>query len=493
MGDDRRAPLPHAAAADGFGTGAPLPARVHLIGIGGAHMSAIARILMAGGVHVSGSDTRDTEITKRLAELGAVIHLGHDAANLGDAALVVFTAAVNEDNAEVREARRRGVPVISRARMVARLMEGRVGVAVAGTAGKTTTSALLAFMLVRAGRSPSYLLGGESVDLGGNAAPGDGPDIVVEADEYARAFLEYRPRIAVVTNVEPDHLEYFGSVDEYISAFRQFLGRVPHGGTVIGCADSPMLASLMAEPLAATVQRYRVAGVAGPDRHGAGAVGTDWMAVDGGPNDLAGHTFTLLRSGEMYGQFDTAQPGLHNVANATGAIAAGAALGLTPAEMRDSVRAFRGTRRRFEKIGEARGILVIDDYAHHPSKVRATLAAARERFPDRRVVVLFQPHTYSRTAYLRDEFRDCFVNADALYILETYAARETPDAGMSAEALAGEIRAPAARYVASIRDAAELLAIELQSGDVLFTMGAGDVTEAAPAVLAALRGRDGTG
>jgi UDP-N-acetylmuramate--alanine ligase len=457
------------------------PHSVHLVGIGGAHMSAIAQMLMAAGMRVSGSDLQETETTRRLAALGATVCRGHAAEHVGDVDLVVMTAAAKADNPEVLEARRRGIPVIARAEMVARLMEGRTGVAVAGSAGKTTTSSLIAYLLHRAGRAPSYLLGGDAPDLGGNAAAGGGPYIVVEADEYARAFLEYRPDVAVVTNVEPDHLDYYGSVEAYVDAFRRFMRRVPAGGAVIGCADSPLLAALLDEPAPATVQRYRVV----PE--GGDVAGVDWLAVDEGPTDAGGHGFTLLRQGAPVGQFETALPGRHNVSNATGALAAGFTLGLTAEEMRGPLRKFRGARRRFETVGAARGVTIIDDYAHHPVKVRATIAAARERFPDRRLVVLYQPHTYSRTAYALEGFRDCFAGAGALYILETYAARETPDAGMSAEALARAIRTPAARYVPSIQEAVETLRRDLRPGDVVFTMGAGDVTAAGPALLAALR------
>ena len=450
-------------------------------------MSAIAQLLMADGVEVSGSDLQETPMTRRLAALGATVHCGHAAANVGDAELVVMTAAAKEDNPEVVAARGRGIPVILRAAMVARLMEGRVGVAIAGTHGKTTTSSLIAFLLVRAGKSPTYLLGGESVDLGGNAAPGSGPYIVVEADEYARAFLDYRPRLAVVTNIEPDHLDYYGSTTALVDAFRQFLGRVPADGTVIACADSPTLAALVREGVPAALEQYRVVPAGGDHGPWTERSGADWLAIDEGPNQLGRRTFQLLRWGERFGRFESARPGAHNVANATAAIAAGAALGLTAEEMGAALREFRGARRRFELVGEAGGVTVVDDYAHHPTEVQVTLVAARERFAGRRLVVLFQPHTYSRTAYLLDGFRECFAPADALYILETYAARETPAAGMSAEALAQEIRLPHARYVASIEEAVQTLKQDLRPGDVVFTMGAGDVDAVGPALLAALR------
>jgi UDP-N-acetylmuramate--alanine ligase len=458
---------------------------VHLIGAGGAHMSAIAQILMAAGVRVSGSDPQETEVTRRLAALGVTVKKGHAARHVGEVDLVVMTAAAKADNPEVVEARRRGIPVILRAEMVARLMEGRYGVAVAGTHGKTTTSSLIALMLVRAGKAPAYLLGGDCIDLGGNAAPGAGAHIVVEADEYARAFLEYRPRLAVVTNIEPDHLDYYGSVEALTDAFRQFLARVPGEGAIVACADSPALEALVSEGVAAPVERYRVVPADAPNGQAGGA---DWIAVDEGVNDRGGRGFLVLRYGQPFGRFAIRRAGLHMVANATAAIAAGARLGLTAEAMRPVLREFQGARRRFEPVGEARDITVLDDYAHHPTEIRAQVAEARQRFPGRRLVVLFQPHTYSRTAYLLDGFRECFAGADTLYVLETYAARETPDAGMSAEPLAREIQAPAARYVASIKEAVKKMTKDLRPGDVVVTMGAGDVNTAGPALLAALKG-----
>lgn len=474
------------------GRGAGGVRSVHLIGIGGMHMSAIAQVLMADGVRISGSDLQETDLTRRLAALGATVRTGHTAANVGDVDLVVMTAAAKQDNPEVIEARRRGIPVIPRAEMVARLMEGRTGVAIAGTHGKTTTSSLVTYMLVQAGKAPMYLLGGESLDLGGNAAPGTGEHIVVEADEYARAFLQYRPRLAVLTNIEVDHLDYYGTTAELVDAFRQFLARVPSDGAIIAGVDSPLVAELVAERPAAPVQRFRVVRAGEGNGRRTDIAGTDWLAADEGPNDLGGRTFVVTRWGQRYGRFESPRPMVYNVANALAAIAAGANLGLSAEQMRTALRSFRGARRRFEPVGEARGVTIVDDYAHHPTAVRDTLAGAHDRFPGRRIVLLFQPHTYSRTAYLLDSFRTSFEGADALYILETYAARETAEAGIGARELVAQISRPSACYVASIPEAVQVLTNELRDGDVLITMGAGDVTAAGPAVLSALR-RGATG
>jgi UDP-N-acetylmuramate--alanine ligase len=353
---------------------------------------------------------------------------------------------------------------------------------VAGTHGKTTTSSMLAWVLRSVGRDPTFLLGGEAVDLGTNAAPGSGPEIVVEADEYARAFLEYRPRVAVVTNVEADHLEYYGTVDAYEDAFRGFLARVLPEGVIIACADSPRLAALAAEGYAAPVKRYRVV-----EEDAALPADVDWLALDGGPTPGAGHAFSVRHRGEPLGRVLLQVPGAHNVANALGTVAACHALGLPFEPVAAALARFRGARRRFQLTGEAGGVTVMDDFAHHPTEIRATLQAARERFPGRRLVVIFQPHTYSRTRYLMKEFSNCFAAADRLFVLETYAARETPEAGVGALELANAVSAPPCAYVRTPQDAAEALLSELRLGDVLFTIGAGDIDRAGHAVLEGLR------
>ncbi len=397
------------------------------------------------------------------------MHAGHDESNVGEAELVVTTSAAPADNPELAEARRRGLPVIKRAEMVARLMKGKYAVAVAGSHGKTTTTGLIAYMLERSGRKPTYLVGGELVDLGTNAAGGD---------EFDAAFLSYTPHLAVVTNVEPDHLDYYGSFQGLVEAFGRFLARVPLNGVVIAGTDSQAVRGLLkgAGIQAKTIETFALYTPA------------DWMADEPRPLKKGGYTFGVLGDGVRVGRFRTPLPGLYNVANALAAIAAGDALGLPLETVRESVASYRGIRRRFELVGEAAGVTVMDDYAHHPTEVEATLAAARERFGRRRLVCLFQPHTYSRTRYLLEGFRTCFAGADILYILDTYAAREAPEAGMSAQELTRAIKEPPARYVASFGEAAEAALGELRPGDVFFTMGAGDVNEVAPLVLEGLRG-----
>mgnify|MGYP001388255008 CR=1 FL=1 len=447
--------------------------RVHLVGIGGMHMSAIASILLARGVRVSGSDIAPSRYTERLQEEGATVFKGHAAENVGDAELVVTTVAAKRENPELRAARERGIPILIRAEMVAALMQGRTAVCVAGTHGKTTTSSLLAYALVQAGRDPAYLLGGDAADLGRNAAPGTGAEIVVEADEYAEAFLHYAPDVAIVTNVEVDHLDYYGTAARIERAFRQFIEQVQPGGRLFACADSPRLMAVLATARpAAHVETYALDVQAGWTAH-----------VE--PSD-AEQRLTVLHGGKEFSAFKTPLAGRHMAANCLGAIAALDALGLTQEQIRAALAGFHGARRRFELVAEARGITIMDDYAHHPTEIAATIAAARERFAGRRLVVVFQPHTFSRTQYLLEEFRGCFARADALLLLPTYAARETAEAGLDAAALADAIARPRPVLADSADDAVRRLTEQTRAEDVVITMGAGTVDAVGRAFAEAL-------
>jgi len=457
---------------------ANVPERVHLVGVGGAHMSAIAQILHAWGHAVSGSDQRASAMTGKLAALGVRVHIGHAAENIGDAQLVVTTSAAHGDNAEITEAGHRGIPVIKRAEMVARLMEGRYSIAVAGTHGKTTTSGLIAHMLVEANLDPTYLIGGEVRSLGTNAAPGEGRYIVVEADEYDRAFLSYTPDVAVVLNIEADHLDIYGTVEELTSAFAQFMASAPADGHVIACADSPRVRDTIAAGgiRARDVQTYSVRERA------------SWTASPIAA-DSRTQTFAVESGGKSFGTFTISLPGEHNVSNALAGIAAGSTIGIETHVMQAALASYRGAQRRFEAVGEAAGVTVMDDYAHHPTEVRTMIAAARQRFGARRLVVLFQPHTFTRTQYLFDEWKTCFAGADALYVTHTYAAREQAAAGLSGADLARAVESPRATYVDSFDEAAERIAQDLREGDVFFTVGAGDVDSVGPMVLERLRRR----
>ncbi len=460
-----------------------IPRRVHLVGVGGIHMSAIAQILRSRGHTVSGSDLFLTPLTERLETLGVTVSREHDAAHVGHAEMVVYTSAAHEDNAELAEARRRGLPTIKRAQMVALMMEGKRSIAVAGSHGKTTTSSLVSFMLWKAGRSPTFMVGGEMIDLGTNAMPGDGPDFVVEADEFDAAFLNYHPDIALVTNVEPDHLDIYGSYERLKEAFRQFLSQVKPNGYIVACRDDPALQAILEETVGDDVKLPVHVVSYGLDPS------AEWRAENISIKRVDGCTFVVKCGKQVYATFETRLPGIHNVSNALGAIAVGSTLGLPLEAIRQSVAEFRGVRRRFQLLGEAAGASVWDDYAHHPTEVRATLAAARDRFPGQRLVCLFQPHTYSRTSYLLEGFRTCFTDCDVLLIAETYAAREEPSTGMSAQQLAQEIAEPRARYGGGLAQSATAVAELLERGDVFFTIGAGDVEKLGPMVLEALKRR----
>jgi UDP-N-acetylmuramate--alanine ligase len=450
---------------------------VHLVGIGGMHMSAIGQLLRERGIAVSGSDLRASPFTERLEALGARVAIGpHDASHVGDAALVVTTAAAADDNAELLEAKRRGIPVILRAQMVARLMQGKRVIAVAGAHGKTTTSSLIAVILTRAGLKPMYLLGGESIDLGGHAAWGEGDLCVVEADEYKRAFHEYAPAIAVITNVEADHLDYYGTEEAYHEAFIEFARKVVPGGVLLACWDDPG-ARRVCEAVEDQPIREESYGMEGT---------RFWQATAVDRSDR-GVSFTLNRAGAPVGRLTASVPADHFVRNVTGAAAACLELGVPFAVIAEAVAGFQGARRRFETIGEAGGVLVMDDYAHHPTEARATIAAARARFPERRIIGVYQPHTYSRIAYLWDEWTRCWEGLDALVVLETYAAREDPLPGRGARDLAAAITAPRATYAATFDDAARQAAALARPGDVVFTIGAGDVVEVGPKLMELLR------
>jgi UDP-N-acetylmuramate--alanine ligase len=461
-----------------------IPQRVHLVGVGGIHMSAIARILRARGHVVTGSDLQLSPLTASLSGIGVTVHEGHAAAYIDDAELVVYTSAARGTNPEIVEARRLGVPVVKRAEMVALLQEGKQVIAVAGAHGKTTTSSLIAYMLHRAGLDPTFMLGGIMRDLDTNASPGDGPHFVVEADEYDRAFLNYHPHIAVVTNIEPDHLDIYGSFEELQNAFRQFLSQIDSSGHLVACTDSPPVQALL-PPTVGDDMNIPVHVVSYSLHKDA-----DWTAENIQPKGIDTLSFVVNYRKHFWGEVDTQLTGVHNVANCLAAIAVGEIVGLPRPEITAAIAEFKGAERRFQTIGDANGVTVVDSYAHHPTEVRADLAAARLRFPGRRLVALFQPHTYTRTSYLLEGFRACFSDADVLYIADTYAAREEPSAGMDAGALAHEIRDPPAVYAGSVMEAARTIAAALLPGDVFLTVGAGDVEKAAPEVLRLLT-RDG--
>ncbi|HET9495854.1 MAG TPA: UDP-N-acetylmuramate--L-alanine ligase, partial [Chloroflexia bacterium] len=456
--------------------------RWHFIGIGGAGMSALADALLDLGASVSGSDAVESEATHELTRRGARVHIGHNPANLGDADRVVVTVAVPPDNPELSAARERGIPVTKRAELVGLLMDTRQGVAVAGTHGKTTTSGMIAWVLARAGLDPAYLVGSSIRGLGVGGHWGAGRHLVAEADEYDRSFLQMRPEVAVITNIETDHLEYYGTPDAIAAAFEQFARKVRPGGLLVLCSDDPGSRALG--------QRVEREGAPFRVQYYAEAEEALWRPGRVQPNDLGGSDFAVLRDGREVARVSLRVPGRHNVLNALAAVAACVECGVSEEEAARHLGAFEGTARRFEVKGEAGGVLLVDDYAHHPTEIAATIEAARERYPGRRVYALFQPHTYTRTRDFLPDFARVLSAADRVIVSEIYASRERDTLGMSGKHIVERMAGASAEFAPSLSAAREALLDDLAPGDLLLVMGAGDVTHVADDVLAALSERE---
>ncbi len=455
---------------------------IHFIAIGGIGMSGLAKVSLEQGHVISGCDLAPSDLAWRLAKSGASIVFGHDPSHLDGVDLVVVSAAVPVDNPELAEARRRRIPVLKRSEMLGQLMAQGTGIAVAGTHGKTTTTALVTYLLAEAGLDPTFLVGGELVNLDTNAAWGQSRFVVAEADEYDGAFLHLHPLIAVVTNIEPEHLDFYGTFEKEVDAFYQFLELVPAEGWVVINADDPTLRQLLERGLRAQVVSYGL----GP----APAWGqAHWQARALAPNQLGGYDFTLWRDQEYLGAFSSSLPGRHNVSNATAALAVGSLAGIAWPQLQDGLASFRGVRRRFEVIGEAWGVTIIDDYAHHPTEIQATLLAARERFPGRRLLAVFQPHTFSRTKHLLADFAVAFELADQAIIADIYPSRERDTLGISSRDLVAAMTHPQASYGGSLAQTIEASLSALKPGDVLLALGAGDITRLSAAVLEEVRRR----
>jgi UDP-N-acetylmuramate--alanine ligase len=460
--------------------------RVHLVGIGGAGMSGIARIMLAQGLDVSGSDAKESRRISALRALGAQITIGHDPAVISlrnRPSVVVASTAIAQDNPELIAAREQGIPVWERARALAEVMKGHLGVAVAGTHGKTTTTSMITVALQAAGADPSFAIGSELHESGSNAHLGSGDIFVVEADESDGSFLQLEPDIAVVTNVEADHLDHFSDIDAIDDVFMKFVARAAdRSGSALICLDDPGGVRLIESARAAGVNLFTYGVTPEADFH------IDrWSAPHG---SRRGWTFEVVRTGVRLGAVTLQVPGRHNALNATAALAAGVLLDQPVSLLREGLAAFTGTRRRFELRGAVGATRVFDDYAHHPTEVDVTMRAAREMAGAGRVVVVFQSHRYSRTAAFSEQFGAALADADELIVMEVYPAGEAAIPGASGSVIAEAARragAPSVVFEPSWSQVADRVAHRTRPGDLVITMGAGDVGMLAPEIVERLR------
>ncbi|MBU2252660.1 MAG: UDP-N-acetylmuramate--L-alanine ligase [Proteobacteria bacterium] len=445
--------------------------RIHFIGIGGIGMSGIAEVLLNLGYEISGSDLSLSDITQRLDDLGAAIHQGHDAAHIGNADVIVISTAVRPDNPEVLAAHELGIPVIPRAEMLAELLKMKFSIAVSGSHGKTTTTSIVSTLLAHGGLDPTMVIGGKLASIGGNARLGDGEVIVAEADESDGSFLKLSPCLAVITNIDREHLDYYRDVEEIKEAFLQFANIVPFYGSTILCLDDQHVREILPR-IKRKVITYGLSAPADYRAEGISFAGTS-------------SRFSLYCRETLLGTVKLNVPGLFNVYNSLAAVAVAREMGLTFPVIREGLQHFTGVQRRLEVRGETGGITVVDDYGHHPTEIRATLAAARQVWPGR-IIVVFQPHRYTRTQALFQEFLTAFTDADSLIVTDIYAASEDPLPGVTAEALCEAIRSaghPDAVYISGFDAIVDHLAQVARPPDVILTQGAGSVWKAGEAFL----------
>jgi UDP-N-acetylmuramate--alanine ligase len=454
--------------------------RVHFTGIGGAGMSGIARIMIARGVKVSGSDAAASALLTTLAGEGADVHVGHAAENVDGADTLVVSTAIREDNPELAEARRRGLRIMHRAAALASVMLGRRGIAVAGTHGKTTTTSMITTILRHSGADPGYVIGGILTETGLGAGDGSGAEFVAEADESDGSFLMLAPDLAVVTSVEADHLDNYADLGQIEAAFAAFARRITPGGVLVACADDAGARALAAAaPAGIRVRTY------GEDP------GADYRLTGVRPRGMSVR-FGVL-SGPQQGaaapvpaRLEVAVPGRHNALNATAAYAAALELGLSPGQAAEGLAAYRGVGRRMEPKGEAAGVLVLDSYAHHPTELAADLRTAHDIRPEGRVLAAFQPHLFSRTRIFAAEFGAALGLADEAFVLDVYAAREDPEPGVSGLLIAEAVPGGRARFIPDRGDLPAAIAATARPGDLVLTMGAGDITALGPLIVTAL-------
>jgi UDP-N-acetylmuramate--alanine ligase len=444
--------------------------RIHLIGIGGAGMCGIAEVLLNMGYQVSGSDLRAGEAVDRIIGLGGRVFVGHAASNVEGAHVVVYSSAIPSDNPELEEARRAGVPVIARADMLAELMRMKYGVAVGGAHGKTTTTSMIAAVLARGGLDPTLVVGGRMLGLGTNARLGRGPFLVAEADESDGSFLRLSPAVAVITNIDREHLDHYASLDDIRQAFVYFANRVPFYGVAVLCADDPEVRTIL--PL---VRKRALLYGTTPDAD---------VRAENVRLTRQGSRFRVISAAGPQGEIEVRVPGHHNALNALAAVAVGLEVDVAFAHVAEALAGFGGVARRFELKGEVAGVRVVDDYAHHPTEIRATLAAAGPLGGRR--LVLFQPHRYTRTLALAEEFGAAFGDADHVWVLDVYGAGERPIEGVSGLMVSESARRHGAKHVVYAPDAAaavEAVALEARPGDTVLTLGAGDVWKLGEALL----------
>ncbi len=448
---------------------------IHLIGIGGTGLSAIARVLLERGYSVSGSDLHYTTLAESLASDGATIYIGHQPDHVNGAEIVIRSSAVPDENIEVQAALSRGIKVVKRADFLAELMKGKTVIAVAGTHGKTSTTAMISWMFTKLGLDPSFILGGVISKLGTNARAGSGAIFVIEADEYDRMFLGLNPKIAVITNIEHDHPDCYLTEKDYLEAFRSFAGRLTSDGILILCGDDPQAVELL--PMGIEQGNKTVT-------YGYHDPANDYLIslINQNP-ERSGYRFQLCYQGRIQVSAELKVPGIHNVFNACAALVVADQLGLPLSEAAHALSSYRGTERRFEVIGNSGGVTVISDYAHHPTEIRATLSTARSCFPDSEIWAVWQPHTYSRTRLLFDAFIRSFDNADHVLVTEIYAAREPVENAYLANQFVDALNHPHVVFTPRVEDAAAYLEENLQPGDVLIVLSAGDADRICTQIL----------
>ena len=439
--------------------------QVHMVGIGGIGMSSIAEVLLNRGYDVTGSDLESSDVTKRLEDHGATIYKGHAAEQVGEADVVVYSSAIDPDeNPETLEAERRRISLIPRAEMLGELIRMKYGVGVAGTHGKTTTTSMAGLVVAEGGFDPTVIVGGKVTAFGSNAITGEGDVIVIEADEYDRTFLRLTPSVAVITSIEEDHLDIYEDLDAIKAAFTEYANSVPFFGAAVLCLDDPNVQAIVGD-----VERRVI------------TYGTTRQAEVRAENvrrEGLQTRFDVMRRGERLGEIELQVPGMHNLRNALAAVAVGLELEIAFDRIREGLGSFTGVRRRFEKIGEAQEVVVLDDYAHHPTEIRATLDAASQGYPDRRIVAVFQPHLYSRTRDFLDDFARSFFNTDVLVLTDIYGAREEPIEGIDGQLLADRAEQFGHRSVHYVPDETNLPSrlLDLTApGDVVLMLGAGDI------------------